>query len=71
MPDRCEMVLVRAGRLGWAVRSERDAWVLARAADAIAVADVYKAFAIDPAAWGVGEEDLKLSLADYAAKEKK
>ena len=46
-PERCERVLERCADLGWAARSERDSWLLARAAVAIRVADVVSAFAID------------------------
>ncbi len=50
MPHRCEQVLERCAALGWAVRTERDAWLLAREADAIRVADVYRAFVLQPEA---------------------
>ena len=69
MPDRCEMVLERAARLGWAARTERDGWVLAREATALRVADIYRAFAIDAEAWGVTRSDLELSLREYATKD--
>ena len=69
MPERCEAALERAARLGWTVRSERDAWVLARDADDLSAADVYKAFVFDGETWGVEPADLKRSLRDLA-KEK-
>jgi membrane protein len=70
MPDRCEYVLERAARLGWAARTERDGWLLARDADLLRVEDLYKAFAFDRGMWGIGEADLGLSLRAYANKEK-
>ena len=45
---RCEQVLERCALLGWTVRTERDAWLLAREADAIRIADVYRAFVMQP-----------------------
>jgi hypothetical protein len=71
MPHRCEAVLERAARLGWAARTERDSWVLARDADTIGVADIYRAFAFDAETWGIGEADLKHTLREFATKEKK
>jgi membrane protein len=71
MPDRCERVLEHAARLGWAVRTERDGWALARDASMLTVQEVYRAFAIDAAAWGVGSQELALSLREYANQEKK
>ena len=70
MPHRCEAVLERAARLGWAARTERDSWVLARDADTIRVADLYRAFAFDAETWGIGEPDLKHTLREFATKEK-
>ncbi len=49
MPHRCELTLERCARLGWAAKTERNGWVLSRDADTIRVADVYRAFALDPA----------------------
>jgi membrane protein len=71
MPHRCEAALERAARLGWAARTERDGWVLARDAEALRVADIYRAFAFDAETWGVSEADLALTLREFAAKEKK
>jgi membrane protein len=70
MPHRCEAALERAARLGWTVRSEKDAWVLARDADTMSVAEVYKAFAFDAETWSFEQAALKLSLREFAAKEK-
>jgi membrane protein len=70
MPHRCEAALERAARLGWAARTERDSWVLARDADTIGVADIYRAFAFDEQTWGVGGADLKNTLREFATKEK-
>ncbi len=69
-PYRCEEVLVRAMKRGWAARTEKDRWVLARDAASIRVADLYQEFVFDSAAVGVAESDLGLSLRDYAAREK-
>ena len=71
MPYRCEAALERAAGLGWTVRTDKDSWVLARDADGLRVADVYKAFAYDAEKWGFDERDLKLTLREFAAKEKK
>lgn len=49
-PERCERVLERCATLGWTARTGRDSWLLARDARAIRVADVVRAFAIDPVA---------------------
>jgi membrane protein len=71
MPHRCEAALERAARLGWTARTERDAWVLARDADALRVADIYRAFAFDAQTWAVEDADLALTLREFASKEKK
>jgi membrane protein len=65
LPDRCEQILERAAALGWAARTERDGWVLARDASTIHIAEVYRAFVFDADAVGVPESDLGLSLRDY------
>jgi len=70
MPHRCEAVLERAARLGWAARTDKDGWVLARDADLLQVADIYKAFAFDAETWQVGQSDLSLNLSEYSMKEK-
>jgi len=70
LPDRCEQILVRAAAHGWAARTERDAWVLARDAASIRIADVYRAFIFDADAAGVPQADLGLSLRDYLGKDK-
>ena len=71
MPHRCEAALERAARLGWTARTDKDSWVLTRDAEALRVADVYRAFAFDADTWGITEGDLKLSLRDYATRDKK
>jgi len=71
MPHRCEAALERAARLGWTARTERDAWVLARDADTLRVADLYRAYAFDAETWGLAETDLGLTLREFASKEKK
>jgi len=52
MPHRCEIMLERCAGLGWVAKTERDSWVLARDADTIRVADVYRAFVLDPGVTG-------------------
>jgi len=69
-PYRCEEVLVRAAARGWAARTERDAWVLARNAETIRLADLYQEFVFDSAALGISDGDLGLSLRQYAARGK-
>lgn len=71
VPHRCEAVLERAGRLGWTARTDKDGWVLARDADDLRVADLYRAFAFDAEAWGITDVDLSLTLRQFASKEKK
>ena len=68
--ERCEQILVRAAEHGWAARTERDGWVLARDAASIQIAEVYRAFIFDADAVGVPQTDLGLSLRDYLAKDK-
>ncbi|MEO8717950.1 MAG: YihY family inner membrane protein [Burkholderiales bacterium] len=46
-PERCEHVLERCAAQGWAARTDRDSWLLARDASSIALAQVVRAFAID------------------------
>jgi membrane protein len=69
LPDRCEEILERAAALGWAARTERDGWVLARDASQIQVAQIYRAFVFDADAVGVPEADLGLSLRDFVQRE--
>jgi membrane protein len=71
LPHRSEAVLERAQRLGWTARTEKDGWVLARDADLLPVAEIYRAFAFDADAWQITEQDLKLTLTEYAIQEKK
>jgi membrane protein len=69
LPDRCEAILQRAAVRGWTARTEGgDGWVLARDANRIRVADVYRAYVFDAEAVGV-HPDLGLSLRDFVAKE--
>jgi hypothetical protein len=71
MPHRSEAALERAARQGWAVRTDKDGWVLARDADELRVADLYRTYAFDAETWGISDKDLTLTLRQYAAKEKK
>jgi membrane protein len=48
LPYRCERVLQRCAALGWAARAERDAWLLTRDSGSIRLADIYRAFVLDP-----------------------
>lgn len=70
MPHRCEAALERAARLGWTARTVRDSWVLARDADSIRIADLYRAFAFDAETWGFDEAERKRTLREYATLEK-
>jgi len=67
-PYRVEEVLVRAAASGLVARTEKDAWVLARDADAIRIADLYHEFVFDSAKLGITDADLGLSLREYAAR---
>jgi len=71
MPHRCEAVLERAARLGWAARTDRDGWVLARDAALLRLSDIYKAYAFDAETWHIDPADLALNLKEYSMKEKK
>jgi membrane protein len=66
-PERCEELLVRASALGWVARTDKDAWVLARDASVMRIADIYRAFVFDADAVGT-PPDLELTLRDYLAK---
>ena len=80
-PERCERVLERCAMLGWAARTDNEAWLLARDAGAIRVADVVGAFAIDAGALRAqaspalaehferAGETLTMTLQDIAAEE--
>jgi membrane protein len=70
MPHRCEAVLERAARLGWAARTDRDGWVLARDAALLRLSDIYKAYAFDAETWHIDPADLALNLTEYSMKEK-
>jgi membrane protein len=48
MAYRCELLLERCAELGWVAKTEKDGWVLARDADTIRLADIYRAFVLDP-----------------------
>ena len=67
-PYRCEEVLERAAARGWAARTEKETWVLARDAGSIRLVDLYQEFVFDSVAVGVAEADLGLSLREYAAR---
>jgi len=67
-PYRLEEVLERAAARGWAARTEKDGWVLARDASGIQLAELYEEFVFDSTAVGVSKADLGLSLQDYVAK---
>jgi membrane protein len=71
LPDRVEEILERAKALGWAARTEKDRWVLARDPSTIHIADVYRAFIFDADAVGVPQADLGLSLRDFLQREAK
>jgi membrane protein len=69
LPDRVEEILERAKALGWAARTEKDRWILARDASAIRLAEVYRMFIFDADAVGVPQADLGLSLRDFLEKD--
>jgi len=69
-PYRVEEVLVRAAASGLVARTEKDAWVLARDADSIRIADLYHQFVFDSAKLGIADADLGLSLREFAARGK-
>jgi len=66
LPYRCERVLERCAGLGWVAKTERDGWLLTRDADEIRVADVYRAFVLDPEAKGGVHEALERLSAPIA-----
>jgi membrane protein len=79
MPYRCEEMLERCAALGWTVRTERDAWLLAREADSIRIADVYRAFVLQPEAlsgdaaelaehWKHVDSDFSMDLKQFAQR---
>jgi membrane protein len=77
MPYRCEVALERCAELGWVAKAEKDSWVLARDADTIRVADIYRAFVLDPDLtgerlaehWKHIDASLAVSLRQISAKE--
>ena len=48
-PEQCERLLERMERLGWIAHATGHSWVLARGAESLAVADVYRAFVMEAA----------------------
>jgi len=71
LPYRVEQILEQTARRGWTARLGKDGWVLSRDAASIPLGEVYKAFAYDAEAVGIGEDDLGLSLREYAEKGRK
>jgi membrane protein len=77
MPYRCELVLERCAELAWVAKTEKDGWVLARDADTIRLADIYRAFVLDPDLtgerlaehWKHVDASLGASLRQLSAKE--
>jgi membrane protein len=69
-PYRCEEVLERAAALGWAARTDKEGWVIARDAAAIRLADIYREFVYHAEAVGVPDSDLALTLREYSGREK-
>lgn len=64
-PERCEQVLERCAVQGWAARTDRDNWLLARDAGSIALAQVVRAFAIDAEAL---REEVPPALAEQLSR---
>ena len=48
-PEQCERLLERMERLGWIAHASGHSWVLARGAESLTVADVYRAFVMEAA----------------------
>jgi membrane protein len=71
LPYRVEQVLEQAARLRWTARVGTDRWVLSRDPEAIPLDLIYRTFVYDPKAVGISEDDLGLSLRDYAEKRKR
>src|SRR3989442_1435625 len=71
LPYRCERVLERAARLGWAARTARDGWVLSRDPETLRVADVFRAFVYDAEAIGIPESEFGLTIREFSQKERK
>ena len=46
-PEQCERLLERMERLGWIAHAAGHSWVLARGAESLAVADVYRVFVME------------------------
>lgn len=70
LPYRVERVLERMAALRWAVRTERDGWILLRDPSSIRLADVYREFVFDPERFALNGVDLGLSLRQYSEREK-
>ena len=71
LPYRVEQILEQTAKLRWTAHLGKDRWVLSRDAASIPLDEVYQAFAYDAAAVGIGEDDLGLSLQEYAEKGRK
>jgi len=71
LPHRCEHVLERAARLGWAARTGRDGWVLARDPETLRVADVFRALVYDAGAIGIPESEFGLTIKQFSQRERK
>jgi membrane protein len=71
LPYRVEQILEQTAKLRWTAHLGKDRWVLSRDAASIPLDEVYQAFAYDAAAVGIGEDDLGLSLQEYAERERK
>ena len=70
LPYRAEMILERAAALGWAAKSEKESWLLARDAGSLKVDDVYRAFVYDAESGGVTDAHLELSLQQFSQEKK-
>ena len=46
-PEQCERLLERMERIGWIAHASGHSWVLARGAESLAVADVYRTFVME------------------------
>jgi hypothetical protein len=69
LPYRAERVLERMAALRWVARTEKDGWLLARDADSIALADIYREFVFDPERFALTGLDLKLSLRQHSERQ--
>src|SRR2546428_50940 len=71
LPYRCEHVLERAARLGWAARTARDGWVLARDPESLRVADGFRAVVYDAGAIGIPESEVGVRIKEVSQMERK